>query len=291
MSSRPAQSKPGFGQFEDGRILQPRYTPDTGPLQTGHESVRVRGLIEIDRVSQIFAARDGEPHWALWHVSMTIADGEFVCLIGPSGCGKTTLLHLIAGFVSPSEGEVRFAGKPVRGPGPDRGVVFQEYALFAWMTARQNVEFGLRMRGIAKAERRERANAALARVGLDGAIDRYPHELSGGMRQRVAVARALVNEPKVLLMDEPFAAVDAITRASLQDELLRLWQESGISIVFITHNIDEAVFLAERVVVMGPHPGTVKSELQIALPYPRQRGSPGFGAIYGEIGRALGGEA
>jgi NitT/TauT family transport system ATP-binding protein len=251
------------------------------------QSAHVPDLIEIHRVSQIFATRDGEPNWALWQVSLSVADGEFVCLIGPSGCGKTTLLHLLAGFILPSEGEVRFRGEAVRKPGPDRGVVFQEYALFAWMTARQNVEFGLRMRGIAKAERRERARSALARMGLDRAGDLYPHELSGGMRQRVAVARALVNEPKVLLMDEPFAAVDAITRAALQDDLRRLWQESGISIVFITHNIDEAAFLAQRVVVMSPHPGSVKSELRVALPYPRQRGSAEFGALYGEIGHAL----
>jgi NitT/TauT family transport system ATP-binding protein len=254
-------------------------------------SARVPELIQVERVSQIFATRDGEPNWALWQVSLAIATGEFVCLIGPSGCGKTTLLHLIAGFIAPSEGEVRFGGEPVVKPGPDRGVVFQEYALFAWMTARQNVEFGLRMRGMRKAERRQRAREALARVGLDRAADRYPHELSGGMRQRVAVARALVNEPKVLLMDEPFAAVDAITRASLQDELLRLWQETGVSVVFVTHNIDEAAFLAERVVVMSPHPGSVKREMRIALPYPRQRGSAEFASLYSEIGRALGGEA
>jgi NitT/TauT family transport system ATP-binding protein len=247
-----------------------------------------RALIEIDRVSQIFANRDGEPNWALWQVSLHIADGELVCLIGPSGCGKTTLLHLIAGFILPSEGQVRFRGELVRSPAPDRGVVFQEYALFAWMTARQNVEFGLRMRGVPRKERRERARAALARVGLGRASDQYPHELSGGMRQRVAVARALVNEPKVLLMDEPFAAVDAITRSTLQDDLLRLWQEAGISVVFITHNVDEAAFLAQRVVVMSPHPGSVKSTLQVALPYPRQRASAEFGALYGEIGRALG---
>ena len=271
-----------------------RHRPDrTANVPTDDHDARPRAtdgpeLITIDRVSQIFATRDGEPNWALWQVSLSVVDGEFVCLIGPSGCGKTTLLHLIAGFIHPSEGEVRFRGEAVRAPGPDRGVVFQEYALFAWMTARQNVEFGLRMRGIARAERRERARAALARMGLDRASDLYPHELSGGMRQRVAVARALVNEPKVLLMDEPFAAVDAITRATLQDDLLRLWQESGVSVVFITHNIDEAAFLAQRVVVLSAHPGSVKSELRVALPHPRQRASSEFGALYGEIGRVLG---
>ena len=237
-------------------------------------------LIEVDRVSQIFATRDGEPNWALWQVSLTVADGEFVCLIGPSGCGKTTLLHLMAGFISPSEGEVRFRGQAVRKPGPERGVVFQEYALFAWMTARQNVEFGLRMRGIARTERRQRAREALARVDLERAADRYPHELSGGMRQRVAVARALVNEPKVLLMDEPFAAVDAITRATLQDDLLRLWQETGISVVFITHNIDEAAFLAQRVLVMSPHPGSMKREIPITPAVSAQ-------ARFGRVRRAV----
>src|SRR5262249_14621126 len=155
-------------------------------------------------------------NWALWQVSLSVADGEFVCLIGPSGCGKTTLLHLIAGVISPSEGEIRVRGEMVRKPGPERGGVFQGYALFAWMTARKKVESGVRGRGVARRERRGRAGAAPARVGPARATDLYPHELSGGMRQRVAVARALVNEPKVLLMDEPFAAVDAITRATLQ---------------------------------------------------------------------------
>lgn len=250
-----------------------------------------RALIEVDCVSQIFSTRDGEPNWALWQVSLDVADGEFVCLIGPSGCGKTTLLHLIAGFLSPTEGVVRFRGEPVQKPSPERGVVFQEYALFAWMTARQNVEFGLRMRGMPHHERRERARAALARVGLDRAAERYPHELSGGMRQRVAVARAMVNEPKVLLMDEPFAAVDAITRAGLQEELLKLWQEARISVVFITHNIDEAAFLAQRVVVMSPHPGSIKHELKITLPYPRERGSTEFGALYADVSAALEGKS
>lgn len=245
-------------------------------------------LIEVQGVSQIFETREGQANWALWQVSLDIEAGEFVCLIGPSGCGKTTLLHLIAGFIKPAEGSVRFAGAPVAEPGPDRGVVFQEYALFGWMTARQNVEFGLRMRGVGSAERRERARDALARVGLERALDSYPHELSGGMRQRVAVARALVNEPRVLLMDEPFAAVDAITRTTLQDDLVRLWQQTGVSVVFVTHNIDEAAFLAQRVVVMRPHPGSVKHSMAIDLPYPRQRASAEFAGLYAEIGAALG---
>jgi len=244
-------------------------------------------LIEASSVTQIFAASDGEPSWALKNASLAVAPGEFVCIIGPSGCGKSTLLHMIAGFLKPTEGSLRFRGQPIEAPGPERGVVFQEYALFAWMTVRQNVEFGLRMRGIGKAERRDKAHRFLEIVGLAKMADRYPHELSGGMRQRVAVARALVNEPEVLLMDEPFAAVDAITRATLQDELLRLWQEFRISVVFITHNIDEAIFLGQRIVVMSAHPGTIRSEVRIDLPYPRDRGSAEFASLYARIGAEL----
>ncbi len=163
---------------------------------------------------------------------------------------------------------MRFRGRKVTAPGPERGVVFQEYALFAWLTARQNVEFGLKARGVPKAERRDKAMRFLEMVDLARAADRYPHELSGGMRQRIAVARALVNEPQVLLMDEPFAAVDAITRVTLQDELLKLWRQFGISVVFITHNIDEAIFLGQRVIVMSAHPGSVKSKFPSTFPTP-----------------------
>ena len=244
-------------------------------------------LIEASSVTQIFAASDGEPSWALKNASLAVSPGEFVCIIGPSGCGKSTLLHMIAGFLKPTEGALRFRGRPIEAPGPERGVVFQEYALFAWMTVRQNVEFGLKMRGVGKAERRDKARRFLEVVGLAKMADRYPHELSGGMRQRVAVARALVNEPEVLLMDEPFAAVDAITRATLQDELLRLWQEFRISVVFITHNIDEAIFLGQRIVVMSAHPGSIRSEVRIDLPYPRDRGSAEFAGLYAQIGAEL----
>ena len=244
-------------------------------------------LIDFDQVSQIYASRDGSPVWALNDVSLQVEAGEFVCLIGPSGCGKSTLIHLLAGFLEPSSGTVRFRDRPLAGPGPERGVVFQEYALFAWMTARQNVEFGLRMQKVPKAQRRERALAALDRVGLRHAAERYPHELSGGMRQRVAVARALVVEPEVLLMDEPFAAVDAMTRTTLQEDLLHLWREAGVSVLFVTHNIDEAVFLAQRVVVMGAGPGVIREDLRVDLPYPRDRGSAEFGREYARIAGAL----
>jgi len=244
-------------------------------------------LIDFDRVSQIYAARDGSPVWALRDVSLQVEAGEFVCLIGPSGCGKTTLIHLLAGFLTPTAGAVRFRGRPLTGAGPERGVVFQEYALFAWMTVRQNVEFGLRMQRVHRAVRRARALDALDRVGLRHAADRYPHELSGGMRQRVAVARALVVEPEVVLMDEPFAAVDAMTRTALQEDLLRLWRETGVSVLFVTHNIDEAVFLAQRVVVMGAGPGVIREDLTVDLPYPRDRGSAEFARQYARIAEAL----
>jgi NitT/TauT family transport system ATP-binding protein len=244
----------------------------------------VPDLIEIDRVSQIFATRDGEPNWALWQVSLSIADGEFVCLIGPSGCGKTTLLHLAAGFILPSEGEVRFRGEEVRKPGPDRGVVFQEYALFAWMTARQNVEFGLRMRGVRKAERRERAQHYLRLVGLTGQERKYPAELSGGMKQRIQIARALVNEPAMLLMDEPFAALDAQTRALMQLELAAIWHATRTTVLFITHDIDEAVTLGSRIGVMRAGPrADVKGVIHVALDGARSRTDDGFLKYYKQV--------
>lgn len=246
-------------------------------------------LISFRRVSQFFATRSIQPTQALGQVSLDIQAGEFVCLIGPSGCGKTTLMHLLAGFVKPTDGEVFFNGQAVKGPGPERGVVFQEYALFPWMTARQNVEFGLRAQKVPGSERKRRALRALDRVHLSHAADRYPHELSGGMRQRIAVARSLVVEPQVLLMDEPFAAVDAMTRATLQNDLLQLWKETGVSVLFVTHNIDEALFLAQRIVVMAAHPGTVREDITIDLPYPRQRGSLEFAQHYTHIESTLAG--
>lgn len=241
--------------------------------------------VSIQGVSQLYTTRAGDLNWALTDVDLEINDHEFVCAIGPSGCGKTTLLNMIAGFLKPTLGSVTSHGAPIDGPGPDRGVVFQEYALFPWLSARRNVEFGLKQQGVERSQRRARAEALLALVGLGHAGDRYPFELSGGMRQRVAVARALATEPRVLLMDEPFAAIDALTRALLQDELLRVWRELKLSIFFITHNIEEAVFLAQRVVVMSPHPGRIQEIVDIPLPYPRERSDPAFGRIYERISK------
>ena len=244
-------------------------------------------LVEIKDVSKIYATTDNKSTWALQNVSLNIDRNEFVCTIGPSGCGKTTILNLIGGFTLPTTGMVKRHGTPITEPGPDRGVVFQEYALFSWLTSRQNIEFGLRVKGIPKEERRARSDKYLAMIGLTHAADRFPGELSGGMRQRVAVARALINEPEILLMDEPFAAVDAMTRVTLQEELLRLWKALNISVLFVTHNIDEAVFLANRIIIMSPHPGQIKETISVDLPYPRDRGSPEFGALYAEVDKAF----
>ena len=197
-------------------------------------------------------------------VSFDIEQSEFVCLVGPSGCGKTTLLNIIAGFLRPSGGEIRIGGAPITGHGMDRGIVFQDFAqLFPWRTALGNVSFGLEMKGIAKAEREEIARRQLKLVKLEKFVKSYPHHLSGGMQQRVAIARALAYNPAVLLMDEPFAALDALTRDDMQRLLADVWRETRKTVVYVTHNVAEAVYLADRVVVMTPHPGTLKAVVPI----------------------------
>src|SRR5690348_14347925 len=203
-------------------------------------------------------------------VSLDIDRSEFLCLVGPSGCGKSTLLNLIAGFLNPSGGEIRIGGKKVNGHGLDRGVVFQDFAqLFPWRTALGNVSFGLEMKGVAKAEREKIARNQLKLVKLEKFCDSYPHHLSGGMQQRVAIARALAYNPSVLLMDEPFAALDALTRDDMQRLLADVWRETRKTVVYVTHNVAEAVYLADRVIVMSPHPGKVKTQVPITLPRPR----------------------
>jgi NitT/TauT family transport system ATP-binding protein len=205
---------------------------------------------------------------AVRNVSLDVAPGEFVSLVGPSGCGKTTILNMIAGFLPHTSGNILVDGKPISGPGRDRGVVFQSFALFPWKTVLGNVGFGPKMRGVPRAERDRIAHEYLALAGLAHAADRYPSELSGGMQQRVGVVRALANEPDVLLMDEPFASVDAQTRLMLQEELLRIWLERRTTVVFITHDVSEAVFLANRVVVLSK--GQVMDQLDVPLPHPRR---------------------
>ncbi len=221
-------------------------------------------------------AREGRVVNAIENISLEIPRGEFVTVIGPSGCGKTTLLNILAGFERPTSGEVRLEGVAIEQPGADRGVVFQEYALFPWLTLRQNVEYGPRERGIPADRIRELADETLRMMRLSGAENRYPHELSGGMRQRAALARVLINDPKILLMDEPFAALDAQTRARLQREVARLWAETHKTVFFVTHSVEEAILLGDRVIAMTALPGRLKADVRIDLPRPRDPTSPSF---------------
>jgi ABC-type nitrate/sulfonate/bicarbonate transport system ATPase subunit len=227
------------------------------------------------------------PQRVLNGVSLDVADREFVCLLGPSGCGKTTLLNAIAGFIRPAAGEISVGDAPVRGPGRDRGMVFQEYALFPWFTVEENVEYGPRLRGVARAERREIARRYLALVGLEAHRDHYPNQLSGGQRQRVAIARALANGPDILLMDEPFGALDAMTREGLQEELLRIWEAERRTCVFVTHSVGEAVFLADRIVVMQARPGRIAATFPNPVPRPRNRTAGVYFDMYRRVDEAL----
>ena len=221
-------------------------------------------------ISLSYQSNHGSRLLALDHINLKVSPGEFVCVVGPSGCGKSTLLHLIAGLHSPTSGNVLVDDKLVDGPGTDRILIFQELGIFPWLTVGANVEFGMKMKGIPKAERREKIQYYLRLVHLSQFKDSYTHQLSGGMRQRVALARALATEPDVLLMDEPFAALDAQTRDLLHDELERIWAETGRTIIFVTHNVREAVRLGDRVVLFTFRPGRVKREIAIDLPRPRQ---------------------
>jgi NitT/TauT family transport system ATP-binding protein len=205
----------------------------------------------------------------LQNIDLEIEQGEFVCIVGPSGCGKSTLLHLLAGLDRPTTGEITVDGKPVQGPGTDRILLFQELGLFPWLSVRQNVEFGLKMAGVSRDERRDRARTFLRMVHLSHFEDHYIHQLSGGMKQRVALARSLALRPKILLMDEPFAALDAQTRDMLHDELERIWKETSPTVVFVTHNVREAVRLGDRVLLMSFRPGRIKSQFHVTLPRPR----------------------
>jgi NitT/TauT family transport system ATP-binding protein len=212
------------------------------------------------------------PVTALRNINLTVEEGEFIVLLGPSGCGKSTLLEILSGLQSATDGKVEFHGRPVTGPQPSLGVVFQDASLLPWRTIERNVEIGLELRGIGKDERRRAAAAHLDQVGLTGFGDKYPHQLSGGMRQRAGIARALANDPEVLLMDEPFGAVDHITRIKLQEDLIRLWQEQRRTIVFVTHDVGEAVFLADRIVLLSPRPGRIDEIFEMELHRPRKRG-------------------
>jgi NitT/TauT family transport system ATP-binding protein len=242
-------------------------------------------LVRFRDVQKTYRSLQGADYVAVQHFSAEIATGEFFCLLGPSGCGKTTVLKLLAGFESPSAGQILMGGQPVTGASRDRGVVFQgDDSLYGWLTAIENVEFGLRMRGVAKAERRERAMRYLELVGLRGQQQKYPAELSGGMKQRIQIARALVNEPKMLLMDEPFAALDAQTRSLMQAELATIWRATRTTVLFITHDIDEAVTLGTRIGVMRAGPRSrVKGVLEIALNGARDRTDDVFLRYYKQV--------
>ena len=221
---------------------------------------------------------------ALNSVSMEVKKGEFIAIMGPSGCGKSTLLNAVAGFSLPSSGVITVDGKAVTGPGPDRGMVFQEYALFPWMTVEQNIGFGLEIKGMGKVEIQTRVEALMSMLGLSDFRNRFPKDLSGGMRQRVAIARVLALDSPTMLMDEPFGALDALTRRNLQDELLRIWAELKKTIIFVTHSIEEAIYLADRIVVMTYRPGTIKRDLLVELPRLRDPSSADFNALKRELG-------
>ena len=238
--------------------------------------------ISVQNVSKLFGA-DANAVAALQDIDLEVAHGEFVCLLGPSGCGKSTLLNLIAGFITPTTGSVRVGGVEVTAPGPDRGMVFQEYALFPWMTVEQNVGFGLSVKRLPRADIAARVAQLLELLTLTEFRTRFPKDLSGGMRQRVAIARVLALDSPILLMDEPFGALDALTRRTLQDELLRLWSELRRTVVFVTHSIEEAIYLADRVVVMTYRPGTLKRDRAIALARPRDPTADDFNALKREL--------
>jgi len=240
-------------------------------------------LISLVDVSKTFRSRKGTSWTALRNFSLTIDAGDFFCLLGPSGCGKSTVLGMLAGFDQPSSGHIDVSGQPVTGPSRDRGVVFQgDDSLYPWLTALENIEFGLRLAGIGRAARRERAMHYLNMVGLSGQQAKHPTELSGGMKQRVQIARALANEPRILLMDEPFGALDAQTREVMQTELRRIWQDMKTTILFITHDIDEAIVLGTQVGVMTAGPGTLREILPIALDG-RTRTDPDYAPLYDRI--------
>jgi len=242
--------------------------------------------IQVQGVNKVFKTAERDVV-ALQDINLDIPQGQFVCLLGPSGCGKSTLLNAIAGFALPSSGSITADGKLVTGPGPERGMVFQEYALFPWMTVEKNIAFGLEIKGMAQAAIDSKVDQLLKMLSLSDFKNRFPKDLSGGMRQRVAIARVLALDSPIMLMDEPFGALDALTRRNLQDELLRLWAELKKTIIFVTHSIEEAIYLADRIVVMTYRPGTVKRDIIVELPRLRDPSSNEFNALKRELGQLV----
>ncbi|WP_255757925.1 ABC transporter ATP-binding protein [Massilia sp. erpn] len=242
--------------------------------------------ILVQDVSKVFKT-DSREVVALKDIALEIPQGQFVCLLGPSGCGKSTLLNAVAGFSLPSSGRITVDGREVTAPGPERGMVFQEYALFPWMTVAENIAFGLEIKGLDKARIKATVDQLLQMLSLGDFRSRYPKDLSGGMRQRVAIARVLALDSPIMLMDEPFGALDALTRRNLQDELLRIWAELKKTIIFVTHSIEEAIYLADRIVVMTYRPGTVKRDLLVELPRLRDPASADFNALKRDLGQLV----
>jgi NitT/TauT family transport system ATP-binding protein len=250
----------------------------------------------IDGVARVFppARRGAEPTRALEPISLGVADNDFITILGPSGCGKSTLLRIVAGLDRASAGRVLLDGEAVTGPGPDRGMVFQSYTLFPWLNVGDNIAFGLREKGVPEAERRQAAHEWCRRVGLAGFEQHYPKQLSGGMQQRTAIARVLANDPKIMLLDEPFGALDNQTRALMQETLLGIWERERKTVLFVTHDIEESIFLASRVVVMSARPGRIKADVAIDLPYPRHytiKTSPEFSALKARLTEEIRAEA
>ena len=253
---------------EDGMTVSARSSEWVRPVTQRDPA---SAIIEIDRVSQVFQTSARKDHVALSDISLTIEEGAFVSILGPSGCGKSTLLYIVGGFVNPTSGAAKMKGQAITGPGPDRGPVFQEFALFPWKTVLGNVMYGPRQQGIRAAEAEAQSRALIEMVGLKGYENFYPKELSGGMKQRVALARTLAYHPEVLLMDEPFGALDAHTRTRLQNDLLNIWERDRKTVLFVTHSVDEAVFLSDKVVMMSKSPGRIRQVIDIDLPRPRRR--------------------
>lgn len=254
--------------MNDETIL-PSYLEQSEAVRSRFDRIKQREVIlEVRNLCKRFAAKGGDVE-ALRDINFKVHRREFICVIGPSGCGKSTLVRTLAGLEQHSAGEVLLDGKPVQGPGQDRGMVFQGYSLFPWLTVKKNVMFGPEMNGRGGDEAERDARLWLELVGLEKFADAYPHQLSGGMRQRVAIARALVNQPRILLMDEPFGALDAMTRARMQAHLLDIWRNIDITVLFITHDLDEAIFLADRILVLKAHPGEVQEVIEVPVPRPR----------------------
>ena len=251
------------------QIELPSYKHQSPEVAAHFAEINQRPVVmTVGGVGRVFESAQG-PVTALRNIEFEVRQREFISVIGPSGCGKSTLIRIVSGLESCSSGAVLIDGKPVVGPGPDRGMVFQAYTLFPWLTVKANVMFGPSMKGVPQAEAEKQANEWLRLVGLTQFAEHYPNQLSGGMKQRVAIARALANQPRILLMDEPFGALDAQTRASMQAHLLKIWASVDITILFITHDLDEAIYLSDRIVVLGAHPGRVLEIIEVPVPRPR----------------------